>query len=218
MTQMKKTNGQGHIHGHGRAGSQPRSHSKDTQEPMWERGVGKSDQGGIPLTPLASQIGSKHCSGRTLEGCLVTAGQQRSRSQAPGREREEKADGGTGGRDRWQVRQHGQVRKDQPPHTRLASSAMECSPGCAESQPAAPPAAPQQLSQDMTWAPNAGSRDVLPHGTPTTLTLCRREPCGSRWTPQVGSSAGQSAGSSGVRAGCLRGQPRPWASLGPVFQ
>lgn len=184
LTQMKKTNGQGHISGHGRAGSQPRSHSKDTQEPMWERGGGESDQGRIPLAPLASQIGSKHCSGRTLEGCLVTAGQQRSHSQAPGREQEEKADGGTGGRDRWQDRQHGQVRKDQPPHTRLASSAMECSPGCAESQPPAPPAAPQQLSQDTTWAPNAGSRDVIPHGTPTTLTLSKREPCGSRWTPR----------------------------------
>ena len=141
---MKKTNGQGHISGPGRAGGQPRSHSKDTRWSAWERGTRTGSM------TLASQVGSKRCSRKTLEGCLVTT----AWSQPSSRKGGEEADGRTGGQDRWAGRQRGQVGKDQPPCAPSASLEME------SSQP------PPHLTPSSCPRTGAGLRTLVPKATP----------------------------------------------------
>lgn len=176
------------------------SYSKDSWASSWERGGrGKSDQGGILVMPLASLIRNKYCSGTSLKGHLVTPGQQfHSLSQAPGGEKRRRQMAGQADRTDGMARPERTV-----PSMPSVSPVKECSPGgrCGVSAPHPPPS-PQQLSQDMSWALNTGSKTDHPKCPPPP-----------RWA-----SAGQSLESSGVRAGCLGSQPRPWASLGPAFQ
>lgn len=174
---MKKTNGQGHISGPGRAGGQPRSHSKDTRGSAWERGTRTGSM------TLASQVGSKRCSRKTLEGCLVTT----AWSQPSSRKGERRQMAGQVGRT-----------AARPGRKGPAPLRPQRKPGDGE-QPAPTPPAPQQLPQDRSWAPNPRSQGHT-HGTPTTLMLGRGEPSRSRWLPKR-AVAGQAAGSSGVRAG-----------------
>lgn len=148
---MKKTNGQGHISGPGRAGGQPRSHSKDTRGSAWERGTRTGSM------TLASQVGSKRCSRKTLEGCLVTT----AWSQPSSRKGGEEADGRTGGQDGSAARSE----RTSP----LAPPAQAWRWRAASPHPARPPAAApgQELGSEPSFPrphpwdphhPHAGKR------------------------------------------------------------
>lgn len=176
---MKQTNGQGHLSGPSRAGGQPRSHSKDTRGSAWERGTRTGS------VALASQVGSKRCSGETLEGCLATAARQHGLSQAPGRGGE-----GTDGRTAaW------------PGRRGPAPSHPQHKPGDGE-QPAP---APQQLPQDRSWAPNPCSQDHTPHD-PHHPHAGQRRAFQISVAPQVGCSW---TGGRQLRGESWWGQPRP---------
>lgn len=142
---------------------------------------------------LASQVGSKCGSRKTLEGFLVTAARSWPSSRKGRR-------GGGRWQDRWAGQMAGQAAW--PGRKGPVPSRPQCKPGDGE-QPAPAPCWPPSSCPRT----GAGLRTLVPkttpHGTPTTLPLGRGEPSRSRWLPRWWTGGRQ------LRGEGWWGQPRP---------